>query len=394
MNVSQIAKSWRLSALALALGSALVTGCAQTPKAAELAPATAAPVASATASAPAAPAAQAAAPARANLPRVVVLATGGTIAGAGASAANSATYAAAKVPVEKLLAGLPELAQVANVRGEQAFQIASESFTNAHLLQLGKRVSALAKQNDVDGIVITHGTDTLEETAYFLHLTVHTDKPIVVVGSMRPGTALSADGALNLYNAISVAGSKDARGKGVLVTMNDEIQTARDVSKDVNIKTEAFKSQWGPLGMVVEGKNYWFRLPAKRHTTQSEFNIDNITELPAVDIVYGYGNVPRTAIDALGQSGVKALIHAGTGNGSVADRIVPALQEWRGKGVQIIRSSRVPYGFVLRNAEQPDDKYDWVVAHDLKPQKARILAALALTRPRTAQELQRIFWEY
>ena len=256
MNVSQIAKSWRLSALALALGSALVTGCAQTPKAAELAPATAAPVASATASAPAAPAAQAAAPARANLPRVVVLATGGTIAGAGASAANSATYAAAKVPVEKLLAGLPELAQVANVRGEQAFQIASESFTNAHLLQLGKRVSALAKQNDVDGIVITHGTDTLEETAYFLHLTVHTDKPIVVVGSMRPGTALSADGALNLYNAISVAGSKDARGKGVLVTMNDEIQTARDVSKDVNIKTEAFKSQWGPLGMVVEGKNY------------------------------------------------------------------------------------------------------------------------------------------
>ena len=394
MNVSQIAKSWRLSALALALGSALVTGCAQTPKAAELAPATAAPVASATASAPAAPAAQAAAPARANLPRVVVLATGGTIAGAGASAANSATYAAAKVPVEKLLAGLPELAQVANVRGEQAFQIASESFTNAHLLQLGKRVSALAKQNDVDGIVITHGTDTLEETAYFLHLTVHTDKPIVVVGSMRPGTALSADGALNLYNAISVAGSKDARGKGVLVTMNDEIQTARDVSKDVNIKTEAFKSQWGPLGMVVEGKNYWFRLPAKRHTMQSEFNIDNITELPAVDIVYGYGNVPRTAIDALGQSGVKALIHAGTGNGSVADRIVPALQEWRGKGVQIIRSSRVPYGFVLRNAEQPDDKYDWVVAHDLKPQKARILAALALTRPRTAQELQRIFWEY
>ena len=394
MNVSQIAKSWRLSALALALGSALVTGCAQTPKAAELAPATAAPVASATTSAPAAPAAQAAAPARANLPRVVVLATGGTIAGAGASAANSATYAAAKVPVEKLLAGLPELAQVANVRGEQAFQIASESFTNAHLLQLGKRVSALAKQNDVDGIVITHGTDTLEETAYFLHLTVHTDKPIVVVGSMRPGTALSADGALNLYNAISVAGSKDARGKGVLVTMNDEIQTARDVSKDVNIKTEAFKSQWGPLGMVVEGKNYWFRLPAKRHTMQSEFNIDNITELPAVDIVYGYGNVPRTAIDALGQSGVKALIHAGTGNGSVADRIVPALQEWRGKGVQIIRSSRVPYGFVLRNAEQPDDKYDWVVAHDLKPQKARILAALALTRPRTAQELQRIFWEY
>ncbi|MBY0455525.1 MAG: asparaginase domain-containing protein, partial [Burkholderiaceae bacterium] len=195
--------------------------------------------------------------AQAAKPHVVVLATGGTIAGAGASAANSATYAAAKVPVDKLLAGLPELSSVAKVSGEQVFQIASESFTNEHLLKLGQRVSALSKQPDVDGIVVTHGTDTLEETAYFLNLVVHTTKPIVVVGSMRPGTALSADGALNLYDAVSVAASKDATGKGVLVTMNDEIQSGRDVSKTINIKTEAFKSQWGPLGMVVEGKNYW-----------------------------------------------------------------------------------------------------------------------------------------
>ncbi|HRL97801.1 MAG TPA: asparaginase domain-containing protein, partial [Comamonas denitrificans] len=158
-------------------------------------------------------------------PHVVVLATGGTIAGAGASAANSATYTAAKVPVDKLLAGLPELANIANVTGEQVFQIASESFTNDNLLTLAKRVSALAKQPDVDGIVITHGTDTLAETAYFLSLTVHTDKPIAVVGSMRPGTALSADGALNLLSAVSVAASKDAKGKGVLITMNDQIQS-------------------------------------------------------------------------------------------------------------------------------------------------------------------------
>ena len=190
--------------------------------------------------------------AQAAQPHVVVLATGGTIAGAGASAANSATYAAAKVPVDKLLAGLPELSSVAKVSGEQVFQIASESFTNEHLLKLGQRVSALSKQPDVDGIVITHGTDTLEETAYFLSLVVHTTKPIVVVGSMRPGTALSADGALNLYDAVSVAASKDAAGKGVLVTMNDEIQSGRDVSKTINIKTEAFKSPWGPLGMIVE----------------------------------------------------------------------------------------------------------------------------------------------
>ncbi|MES2243454.1 MAG: asparaginase [Pseudomonadota bacterium] len=327
-------------------------------------------------------------------PNVVILATGGTIAGAGASALNSATYAAAKVPVDKLLAGLPELANVANVRGEQVAQIASESFDNETLMKLGKRVSALVKQADVDGIVVTHGTDTLEETAYFLSLVIRTSKPIVVVGSMRPGTALSADGALNLFNAVSVAGSKDAAGKGVLVTMNDEIQSGRDVSKTINIKTEAFKSQWGPLGMVVEGKNYWFRAPVKRHTAQSEFNIDEFEALAPVDIVYGYGNVPRTLVDTVGKSGVKALIHGGTGNGSVANRVVPALQEVRAKGVQVIRSSRVPEGFVLRNAEQPDDKYDWVVAHDLNPQKARILAAVALTKNLDSKQLQRVFWEY
>ena len=328
------------------------------------------------------------------LPNVVILATGGTIAGAGASAVNSATYAAAKVGVEKLIAGLPELSKIANVRGEQVFQVASESLTNDNLMTLAKRVSALSKQSDVDGIVITHGTDTLEETAYFLTLTVHTDKPIVVVGSMRPGTALSADGALNLYDAVSVAGSKDAMGKGVLVTMNDNIDSGRDVSKSINIKTSAFSSQWGPLGMVVEGKNYWFRAPVKRHTMNSEFDIDTITALPNVGIAMGYEGVEPTAIEALGKSGVKALVHAGTGNGSVANRIVPYLQKVRTDGAIVIRSSRVPDGFVIRNAEQPDDKYDWVVAHDLRPQKARILAMVALTKTSDTKELQRIFWEY
>ena len=332
--------------------------------------------------------------AQAAKPNVVILATGGTIAGAGASAINSATYAAAKVGVEKLIAGLPELANVANVKGEQVFQVASESLVNDNLLTLARRVSALSKQADVDGIVITHGTDTLEETAYFLTLTVQTSKPIVVVGSMRPGTALSADGALNLFDAVSVAGSKDAMGKGVLVTMNDSIDTARDVSKSFNIKPNAFYSQWGPLGMVVEGKNYWFRAPVKRHTTNSEFNIDNITSLPQVEIAYGYQGTSATAIDALGKSGIKALVHAGPGTGSVAGPIVPSLQKVREGGIPVIRSSRVPDGFVLRNAEQPDDKYDWVVAHDLRPQKARILAMVALTKTSDTKELQRIFWEY
>jgi glutamin-(asparagin-)ase len=339
-------------------------------------------------------AASALAQAQQALPNVVILATGGTIAGAGASAVNSATYAAAKVGVDKLIAGLPELSKIANVRGEQVFQVASESLTNDNLLTLAKRVSALSKQADVDGIVITHGTDTLEETAYFLTLTVHTSKPIVVVGSMRPGTALSADGALNLYDAVSVAGSKDAVGKGVLVTMNDNIDSGRDVSKNINVKTSAFSSQWGPLGMVVEGKNYWFRAPVKRHTMASEFDIDAINALPAVEIAMGYEGVSSTAIDAFSKSGVKAIIHGGTGNGSVANRIVPNLQKARTDGAVIIRSSRVADGFVIRNAEQPDDKYDWVVAHDLRPQKARILAMVALTKTSDTKELQRIFWEY
>ena len=332
---------------------------------------------------------------RTKLANVVVLATGGTIAGAGASAANSATYQAAKVGIEQLIAGIPELNKLANVRGEQVMQIASESITNENLLQLGRRVSELADSKDVDGIVITHGTDTLEETAYFLNLVEKTDKPIIVVGSMRPGTAMSADGMLNLYNAVAVASSKEAHGKGVLVTMNDEIQSGRDVSKMINIKTEAFKSPWGPLGMVVEGKSYWFRLPAKRHTMDSEFDIKNIKSLPDVEIAYSYGNVEDTAYKALAQSGAKAIIHAGTGNGSVSSRVVPALQALRKDGVQIIRSSHVNAGgFVLRNAEQPDDKYDWVVAHDLNPQKARILAMVALTKTNDSKELQRMFWEY
>ena len=330
-----------------------------------------------------------------KLANVVVLATGGTIAGAGASAANSATYQAAKVGIEQLIAGIPELSKLANVRGEQVMQIASESITNDNLLQLGRRVSELADSKDVDGIVITHGTDTLEETAYFLNLVEKTDKPIIVVGSMRPGTAMSADGMLNLYNAVAVASSKEAHGKGVLVTMNDEIQSGRDVSKMINIKTEAFKSPWGPLGMVVEGKSYWFRLPAKRHTMDSEFDIKNIKSLPDVEIAYSYGNVDDTAYKALAQAGAKAIIHAGTGNGSVSSRVVPSLQALRKDGVQIIRSSHVNAGgFVLRNAEQPDDKYDWVVAHDLNPQKARILAMVALTKTNDSKELQRMFWEY
>ena len=324
---------------------------------------------------------------------VVVLATGGTIAGAGASAANSATYQAAKVPVEKLIAGVPELADVANVRGEQVFQIASESFTNENLLPLGKRVAALAKDPDVDGIVITHGTDTLEETAYFLNLTVHTDKPIVVVGSMRPGTAMSADGMLNLYDAVAVAGSKESRGKGVLVTMNDDIQSGRDVGQAHQHQDQSVRQPMGPAGHG--GRRQDLLVPRAGQAPHHGHRVRHRNDQCAADgrdrLRLRQRWAPRC--QAAGKAGAKAIIHAGTGNGSVPDYEVEPCK-LRADGVQIIRSSRVPDGFVLRNAEQPDDKYDWVVAHDLNPQKARILAMVALTKTNDTKELQRIFWEY
>ncbi|WP_130802746.1 type II asparaginase [Acinetobacter ihumii] len=328
---------------------------------------------------------------------VVVVATGGTIAGAGASSTNSATYTAAKVPVDALINAVPQVQDLANVSGVQALQIASESITDKELLSLARQVNDLVKKPSVNGIVITHGTDTLEETAFFLNLVIHTDKPIVLVGSMRPSTALSADGPLNLYSAVALAASDEAKNKGVMVLMNDSIFAARDVTKTINIHTNAFASQWGALGTLVEGKPYWFRNSVKRFNNASEFNIENIKgdQLPLVQIVYGSDSMLPDAYSAYAKAGAKAIIHAGTGNGSVANYIVPTLKQLHDEqGIQIIRSSRVPQGFVLRNAEQPDDKYGWVVAHDLNPQKARLLAALALTKTNDAKEIQRMFWQY
>lgn len=328
---------------------------------------------------------------------VVVVATGGTIAGAGASSTNSATYTAAKVPVDALINAVPQVKDLANVSGVQALQIASESITDKELLSLARQVNDLVKKPSVNGIVITHGTDTLEETAFFLNLVIHTDKPIVVVGSMRPSTALSADGPLNLYSAVALAASDEAKNKGVMVLMNDSIFAARDVTKTINIHTNAFASQWGALGTLVEGKPYWFRSSVKRFNNSSEFNIEDIKgdQLPLVQIVYGSDSMLPDAYLAYAKAGAKAIIHAGTGNGSVANYIVPTLKQLHDQqGIQIIRSSRVPQGFVLRNAEQPDDKYGWIVSHDLNPQKARLLAALALTKTNDAKEIQRMFWQY
>ncbi|SDP39700.1 glutamin-(asparagin-)ase [Ralstonia sp. 25mfcol4.1] len=368
----------KLTTLAtLLLSAALLTGTAH----AQLAP-------SASAAAPAGTTAEAR---KAN---IVIIGTGGTIAGAGASATNTAAYQSAVVPVDKIIASVPEISKVANVKGEQIFQIGSESFNNERLLKLGKRVSELLKQPDVDGIVITHGTDTIEETAYFLNLTLKSDKPVVVVGSMRPGTALGADGALNLYDAVLVASSPASKGKGALVVLNDEIHTGRDVTKTNTFKTETFRSPFGPLGYVVEGRTLYYRTLARPHTLQTEFDIDKIDKLPEVAVVYAYGNVNPASIDAAVKNGAKAIVYAATGNGSVGDYMVEPLKAAQAKGVQVVRASRTGSGIVVRNAEQPDDKYNWIVTDDQLPQKARILMALALTKTNDPKALQQIFWKY
>ncbi|GAB3465343.1 L-asparaginase 2 [Massilia terrae] len=331
----------------------------------------------------------------AKLPHVVILATGGTIAGTGATSTTTVGYTAAKVGVESLIKAVPELSNVANVTGEQVFQIASESMTNEHWLALAKRVNTLLAQADVDGIVITHGTDTLEETAYFLDLVVKSNKPVVLVGSMRPSTAISADGPINLYNAVALAGSKEAVGKGVLVALNDQINAAREVTKTNTVSTDTFKTtELGFLGYMLDGKPRFYRASLRKHTAETEFDVSGLNALPAVDVAYSYANVGTAAVDAFVAQGDVGIVHAGTGDGSLPARTKPALVAARKKGVIIVRSSRVGQGIVARNGEANDDELDFVVSDTLSPQKARILLMLALTRTHDTKEIQRMFYTY
>ncbi|EJN07320.1 type II asparaginase [Herbaspirillum sp. YR522] len=330
-----------------------------------------------------------------SLPNVTILATGGTIAGTGATSTTTVGYTAAKIGVEALIDAVPELKKVANVKGEQVFQIASENMNNEYWLKLAKRVNTLLSQSDVDGIVITHGTDTIEETAYFLDLVVKSRKPVVIVGAMRPSTAISADGPINLYNAVLLAGSKEAVGKGVLVTLNDQINAAREVTKTNTSTLDTFKTpELGYLGYIQGSKPFFYRQSTRKHTVESQFDVSGLDQLPQVDIVYGYANMNPIALNAFVAAGAKGIIHAGVGDGSLNNTVLPSLVEARKKGVVIVRSSRVGQGIVARNGEADDDKLDFVVSDTLNAQKARILLMLALTKTTDTKEIQKIFWEY
>lgn len=340
-------------------------------------------------------AAQAREAAPAKLANVTILATGGTIAGTGATSTTTVGYTAATVGVQRLIEAVPEMKKVANVSGEQVFQIASENMSNDHWLVLAKRINVLLAQPNVDGIVITHGTDTLEETAYFLNLVVKSRKPVVLVGSMRPSTAISADGPVNLYNAVLLAASQEAVGKGVLVAMNDQIQSARDVTKTNTTSMDTFKSpDLGLMGYILGGKPYFYRVGLRKHTADTEFDISKLDTLPQVDVAYAHANVGPVAVDAYMAAGSKGIVHAGVGDGSVPNKVMPALKAARAKGAIVVRSSRVGSGILARNGEADDDALDFVVADTLNPQKARILLMLALTKTTSTKEIQRMFYTY
>lgn len=331
------------------------------------------------------------------LPRIAVLATGGTIAGAAPDATNTSGYQAGVVGVGQLLAAVPSLAAVANVQAEQVASVDSKDMALSLWSTLAQRINTLLASDEVDGVVVTHGTDTLEETAYLLHLGVKSDKPVVLTAAMRPSSALSADGPLNLLNAVIVAGNAKARGQGVLVAFNNRIHSARDVVKTSTYAVDAFQSpEIGALGWVQDGRVEFQRSVVRPHTGATPFLIgSNNAAWPLVEVVTSYAGVSRVAIDALVSAGVKGIVVAGTGNGSIHSTVQTALAEAAAKGIAIVRSSRVGSGHVMRNGAAADDALSFVTAGALNPYKARVLLMLALAAGHTTPvALQQVFDTY
>lgn len=324
----------------------------------------------------------------------MILATGGTIAGAAASGTQSG-YTSGKVPIESMIGAVPGVDALAEISGEQLANVGSQDITFAIMIQLANRINTLLGSGDIDGVVVTHGTDTMEETAHFLNLTVKSKKPVVMTGAMRPATAVSADGPLNLYNAIAVAAAPAAAGRGVLVVINDRIHGAHSLTKTNTTSVETFLSPInGLIGTVIYGKIKYFRNPFRRHTYRSEFSIDGVTRLPRVDILYACADMPADLIDCSVSRGAKGIVIAGDGNGNMNAETVQQASRAAGLGTVIVRSSRVPTGTVGRNVEIDDDSLGFIVSDELNPAKARILLMLALLEDRSLASLQQLYYEY
>jgi len=325
---------------------------------------------------------------------VVILATGGTIAGAAASGTQAA-YTSGAVTIDAMIAAVPGMTNMANIKGEQISNVGSQDMSFEIMLKLAKRINELQKQSDVDGIVVTHGTDTMEETAFFLNLVVKGDKPVVMVGSMRPSTAVSADGPLNLYNAVGVAVDPNARGRGVLVVMNDWIHAAHSLTKTSTTAIQTFMSPLrGVVGVATYGKNDFYNSPQWKHTSASEFDVTGVNKLPRVDIIFACADMPPDLIDASVANGAKGIVIAGVGNGNMNKASLEAAARAVKKGVVVVRSSRVATGSVGRNVEVNDDEMGFVASDELNPQKARLLLTLALLKQRSNTELQNLFTTY
>jgi len=331
-------------------------------------------------------------------PRIVILATGGTIAGSANNSTN-ASYKPGVISVEQIIATVPDIEKIAVLKGIQVCNISSQNMELSIWLKLYNAIDSLFSNDLCDGVVITHGTDTMEETAYFLNLTIKHSRPVVLTGSMRPSTSLSADGPFNLFNAVSVAASQKAHNRGVMVVINDFILSADDVTKTNTVNTAAFSCpNYGPLGYIRDGEPRFYRECMVRHTTGSEFDIKGLKTLPQVEIVYSYAFSSTTPIKALIEANVKGIVIAGVGHGNYSREMKNELEKGFARGVAIIRSSRISTGGVDCAAEDYDPS--WPVSYLKNPQKARILLMLALTRNNSVsgsidtKEIQRIFTEY
>ena len=293
-----------------------------------------------------------------------------------------------------MIAGVPGISDLADIKGEQISNVGSQDMSFAILLSVAKRINELAK-SDVDGFVITHGTDTLEESAFFLNLTVKTDKPVVIVGSMRPSTAVSADGPLNLYNGVGVAVDPEARGRGVLVVMNDWIHAAHSLTKTSTTAVQTFMSPIrGLVGVAAYGKNDFYTKPEWKHTTQTEFDISRVDAMPRVDVIFASLDMSPALIDAAAAGGAKGIVIAGVGNGNMNKASLDAAANAVKKGIVVVRSSRVATGNVGRNVEINDDEMGFIASDELNPQKARILLSLALLSKPAPAQIQTMFRTY
>ena len=326
-------------------------------------------------------------------PNVVILAAGGTIAGSAASDTATTGYKAGALGIDVLIRAVPEITNYANVRGEQIASLDSKDMSDDVWLKLSRRVNELLARKDVDGIVITHGTDTLEETAYFLNLTVRSRKPVVITGAMRPATAISADGPMNLLNAVRLAAAPAAADRGVLVCLNDRIDSARNVTKTHTTSVDTFRSPLGPIGCMNDGRPAFYNTVERRHTGRAEFDVMNVTELPYVKIIYGHANDDALFVDAAITAGAKGIVYAGTGNGSIHKDAEEALARASKAGIVVVRSTHVGSGAVIP-AEPSYIDAGFLDGDSLNPQKCRVLLQLALLKTTDTRKIQQMFHEY